>query len=117
MHSLKKEQFSRYNFAEFCKKKIILIMENIVVNTCVENSSTKSPWGKTPSVGPCSLASVMDEEVAKELQAQEDCLLGYHLQGNTSPSQMVWEGKGVFLVIRTLISHYDYNCDFRISNQ
>lgn len=71
------------------------ITENIVVNTPVGNTPTKSPWGKSPTVTPCSLASVMDEEVAKELQAKEDYLAGYHLQPSTVPSGLTFEGKEV----------------------
>ncbi|KAL9962862.1 hypothetical protein ACROYT_G032010 [Oculina patagonica] len=67
------------------------ITENIVVNTPVGNTPTKSPWGKSPTVTPCSLASVMDEEVAKELQAKEDYLAGYHLQPSTDPSGLTFE--------------------------
>lgn len=70
------------------------ISENIVVNTSVGSapSKSKSPWGKTPSIVPCSLSAVMDEEVAKELQAKEDYLAGYHLQASTVSSGMTFEG-------------------------
>ena len=69
------------------------LSENIVVNTSVGSAPTKSPWGKTPSVVPCSLSSVMDEEVAKELQAKEDYLAGYHLQESTVSTELTFEGK------------------------
>ena len=62
------------------------VSESIVVNSSVGNTPTKSPWGKTPNVVPCSFSAVMDEEVAKELQAKEDYLAGYHLQGSTVDS-------------------------------
>lgn len=62
------------------------VSESIVVNSPVGNTPTKSPWGKTPNVVPCSFSAVMDEEVAKELQAKEDYLAGYHLQGSTIDS-------------------------------
>lgn len=69
------------------------ITENIVVNTPVGNTPIESsPWGKSPAVTPCSLASVMDEEVAKELQAKEDYLAGYHLQPSTVPTALTFEG-------------------------
>ena len=70
------------------------ISENIVVNDTISAASTKrsNPWGKTPSVVPCSLAAVMDEEVAKEMQAQEDYLAGYHLQSSAASSQETFEG-------------------------
>lgn len=70
------------------------ISENIVVNTTVGTAPTtsKSPWGKTPSIVPCSLSAVMDEEVAKELQAKEDYLAGYHLQASTVSSGMTFQG-------------------------
>lgn len=74
------------------------ITENIVVNNSVGNTPTKSPWGKSPVVTPCSLASVMDEEVAKELQAKEDYLAGYHLQGDTGPSGITFEGNELTLI-------------------
>lgn len=43
------------------------VSENIVVNNSVGDTSSKklSPWGKSSPVAPCSLASVMDEEIAK----------------------------------------------------
>jgi len=34
----------------------------------------------------------MDEEVAKEMQAKEDYLAGYHLQANSVPSGLTFEG-------------------------
>jgi len=34
----------------------------------------------------------MDEEVAKELQAKEDYLAGYHLQASTVSSGMTFQG-------------------------
>ena len=68
------------------------ISENIVVNTPVGNAPSKSPWGTNPAVTPCSLATVMDEEVAKQLQAKEDYLSGYHLQANSVPSGLTFEG-------------------------
>ena len=68
------------------------ISENIVVNTTVGNTPRKSPWGTSPAVTPCSLTTVMDEEVAKELQAKEDYLAGYHLQSNLVPSGLTFEG-------------------------
>jgi len=42
--------------------------------TVVLNNSTprRNPWGKTPVVAPCSLSSVMDEELARDLQEKED---------------------------------------------
>ena len=35
-------------------------------------SSGGSPWGKTTSVEPCSLEDVMSEQLASELQSEED---------------------------------------------
>lgn len=68
------------------------ISENIVVNTAVGNTPSKCPWGTSPAVAPCCLTTVMDEEVAKELQAKEDYLAGYHLQANSVPSGLTFEG-------------------------
>ena len=68
------------------------ISKNIVVNTPVVNAPNKSPWGTSQAVAPCSLATVMDEEVAKEMQAKEDYLAGYHLQANSLPSGLIFEG-------------------------
>ena len=68
------------------------ISENIVVNTPVVNTPSKSPWGTRPAVTACSLATVMDEEVAKEMQAKEDYLAGYNLQANSVPSGLAFEG-------------------------
>lgn len=70
------------------------ITENIVVNTSVGATPTKSksPWGKTSNVVPCSLSAVMDEEVAKELQAEEDYLAGFRLQPRTVSSGLTFEG-------------------------
>lgn len=70
------------------------ITENIVVNTSVGATPTKSksPWGKTSNVVPCSLSAVMDEEVAKELQTEEDCLVGFRLQPSTVSSGLTFEG-------------------------
>ena len=86
------------------------VSESIVVNSSVGNTPTKSPWGKTPNVVPCSFSAVMDEEVAKELQAKEDYLAGYHLQGSTvdSPESIF---KGTIHVI-ILIVRVTVLCDF-----
>ncbi|KXJ27641.1 serine/threonine-protein kinase RIO3 [Exaiptasia diaphana] len=40
--------------------------------TVVIPKATSNPWGKTPDVAPCSLMSVMDEQLAKDLQDKED---------------------------------------------
>lgn len=77
------------------------ITKNIVVNKTVGNSPTKSPWGKSPVAKPCSLASVMDEEVAKDLQAKEDYLAGYHLQPSTVTSGLTFVGNEVTLALLT----------------
>ena len=68
--------------------------ENIAVNDNISIASAKqlSPWGKTVSVAPSSLASVMDEEIAKELQAEEDHMAAYHMQPATDSSQEAFEG-------------------------
>lgn len=44
--------------------------------TVVLPKPTGSPWGKTPVVEPCSLMTVMDEELAKDLQGKEDDVYG-----------------------------------------
>ena len=41
-------------------------------------TATKSPWGSPmPAAPTCSLASVMDEELARSFQAEEEKLLKY----------------------------------------
>lgn len=100
------------------------ISENIVVNTSVGTTSTKcqSPWGKTPSVVPCSLSAVMDEEVAKELQAKEDYLAGYHLQPSTVSSGLTFEGgtspdtENDFLLAQMIQLEYDKEYDRSIDS-
>ena len=79
------------------------ISENIVVNTPVGNTQSKSPWGTSPAVTPCSLATVMDEEVAKELQAKEDYLSGYHLQANSVPSGLIFEGNELMFCLLKVV--------------
>ena len=70
------------------------ISENVAVNDNILIASAKqlSPWGKIVSVAPCSLASVMDEEIAKELQAEEDHMAAYHMQPAAVSSQETFEG-------------------------
>lgn len=82
------------------------VSESIVVNSSVGNTPTKSPWGKTPNVVPCSFSAVMDEEVAKELQAKEDYLAGYHLQGSTVDSpESIFKGTihVIILIVRVTV--------------
>lgn len=80
------------------------VSDNIVVNNSVGDTSSKklSPWGKSPPVAPCSLASVMDEEIAKELQAKEDYLAGYHLQVDKASSANAFEGDELTLRVNLL---------------
>jgi len=75
------------------------ISENIVVNTPVGNTPSKCPWGTNPAVTPCSLATVMDEEVAKQLQAKEDYLSGYHLQAPSVPPGLTFEGNELIVCL------------------
>ena len=57
--------------------------ETAVVNTKVEKA--ECPWGHTRNVTqPCSLTSVMDEEIAKELQTKENMLAGYAVEETSS---------------------------------
>lgn len=98
------------------------ISENIVVNTPIGNTPSKSPWGTSPAVTPCSLATVMDEEVAKELQAKEDYLSGYHLQANSVPSGLAFEGgtspdtENDFLLAQMIQLEYDKEYDRTIDS-
>ncbi|XP_068737614.1 serine/threonine-protein kinase RIO3-like [Montipora capricornis] len=100
------------------------ISENIVVNDTISAASTKrsNPWGKTPSVVPCSLAAVMDEEVAKELQAQEDYLAGYHLQSSAASSQETFEAgtspdtENDYLLAQLIQFEYDKEYDHSIDS-
>jgi len=40
-----------------------------------------SPWGKTPAVAACSLSTVMDEQLARDLQdKEEDFALGFRVE-------------------------------------
>ena len=82
------------------------VSESMVVNSSVGNTPTKSPWGKTPNVVPCSFSAVMDEEVAKELQAKEDYLAGYHLQGSTIDSpESIFKGTIHVIIIIDCLSN------------
>lgn len=100
------------------------VSENIVVNNSVGDTSSKklSPWGKSPPVAPCSLASVMDEEIAKELQAKEDYLAGYHLQVDKASSANTFEGgtspdtENDFLLAQMMQLEYDKEYDRTIDS-
>ena len=53
--------------------------ETVVLNsTGIQQNSNRSPWGKTPVVAPCSLSSVIDEEMARDLQQEEQDLASQH---------------------------------------
>lgn len=100
------------------------ISENIAVNDNISIASAKqlSPWGKTVSVAPCSLASVMDEEIAKELQAEEDHMAAYHMQPATDSSQEAFEvgtdqdTENDFLLAQMIQLEYDKEYDRTIDS-
>ena len=46
--------------------------ETVVLNNPEISKPSSSPWGNTPLVAPCSLSSVMDEELARDLQEKEE---------------------------------------------
>jgi hypothetical protein len=53
--------------------------ETVILNpTGIQQNSNRSPWGKTPVVTPCSLSSVIDEEIARDLQEKEEDLTLQH---------------------------------------
>lgn len=53
--------------------------ETVVLNaTGIQQNSNRCPWGKTPMVAPCSLSSVIDEEMARDLQQKEEDLALQH---------------------------------------
>lgn len=46
----------------------------------ITKPTSNSPWGRTPAVAACSLSTVMDEQLAKDLQdKEEDLTLGLHV--------------------------------------
>ena len=64
----------------------------VVANT----NAAKCPWGQRASTVPCSLTSVMDEEIAKELQRKENVLAGCTVQEiSSSPIDVSLEGKRI----------------------
>ena len=65
----------------------------------VNNTGPKCPWGQPASSTPCSLTSVMDEEIAKDLQSKENKIAGFPLQRVEETSQMTLEGRASFTLI------------------
>ncbi|KAK3750340.1 hypothetical protein QZH41_010269 [Actinostola sp. cb2023] len=57
----------------YINDKIIMDQgETVVLNNPEISKPSSSPWGNTPLVAPCSLSSVMDEELARDLQEKEE---------------------------------------------
>lgn len=75
--------------------------------TVVIPKATSSPWGKTPDVAPCSLMSVMDEQLAKDLQDKEDDVL--------NSLQVDLPGLGNYVIVRkSLVSWYIHSALYLI---
>ena len=69
---------------------------------------TKSPWGSPmPATPTCSLASVMDEELARSFQAEEEKLLKYvHVHVHVLYMYVYVMEIGIYSVYTNLCTNY-----------
>lgn len=78
--------------------------ETVVLNAAgIQQNATRCPWGKTPVVNPCSLSSVIDEELARDLQKKEDLALQHSLAVELPVAGMK---KQVFLLLTLIGDKY-----------
>lgn len=92
--------------------------ETVVVTRA---NAPKCAWGQNASVVPCSLTSVMDEEIAKELQRKENVLAGCTIQEISSSIDVTLEGGtsadtvSDFMLANMLQHQYDQEHDTMVS--